>query len=163
MHPTCKHKVRPALVASNGQNVSQKTPRRLQDPWQSIETLVELNRRGLNLLDILPVVIGHDPEERRSESLAEAIYQYDGQDEACAKLPAEHAQPFKGLIQETNQPAASTLLNSFLIFWIDQRAIFHQGLHFLRPLDACSHLSLSLPLPLPLSTRVDWQCIRIDS
>ncbi|PON68662.1 hypothetical protein TorRG33x02_261420, partial [Trema orientale] len=71
-----------AAVALDGEDVGHEAPDGLHDPGDGVEARVELDHRGLDLLDVFPVVVGDHFEERAREALVEAVDQDHAEDEA---------------------------------------------------------------------------------
>lgn len=71
-----------AAVAPDGEDIGHEAPNGFHDPWDGVEARVELDHRRLDSLDVFPVVIGDDFEERAREALVEAVDEDNAEDEA---------------------------------------------------------------------------------
>lgn len=61
-------------------------------------------------MNVLPVVIGDDSEERARKALAEAINEENTDDEAGVQLLRQHLEPLEWLEEEINQRGGFTIV-----------------------------------------------------
>lgn len=85
--------VGPAAVASEGEDVGEEAPEGLHDPGDGVEPRIELDGGGLDPLDVFPVIVGDDPEERPGEALVQAVDEDNAGHEGRRDLRREHLEP----------------------------------------------------------------------
>jgi len=93
---TCENEVRAAAVAGDRDHVGEQSPEGLDDPRRVRDALVELGRRRLHALHVLPVVPRGDAADGVADALAGAIDRDDGEHEAPVQLVGQPLQSSAG-------------------------------------------------------------------
>jgi hypothetical protein len=93
---TCENEVRASAVAGDRENVGEQAPEGLDDPRRVRDALVELGRRRLHALHVLPVVPRCDAADGVADALAGAIDRDDREHEAPVQLDGQPPQPSAG-------------------------------------------------------------------
>uniref|UniRef100_A0A0E0CGW5 Uncharacterized protein n=1 Tax=Oryza meridionalis TaxID=40149 RepID=A0A0E0CGW5_9ORYZ len=93
---TGEEEVRAAAVAGDGDDVGEQAPDGLDDPGGADEPLVELRRRRLHALHVLPVVPRGDAADGVADALAGPVDGHDGEHEAPVQLAGQTPEPAAG-------------------------------------------------------------------
>lgn len=91
-----EEEVRAAAVAGDGDDVGEQALDGLDDPGGADEPLVELRRRRLHALHVLPVVPRRDAADGVADALAGPVDGHDGEHEAPAQLAGQTPEPAAG-------------------------------------------------------------------
>uniref|UniRef100_A0A0D3FXJ3 Enhancer of rudimentary homolog n=1 Tax=Oryza barthii TaxID=65489 RepID=A0A0D3FXJ3_9ORYZ len=107
---TGEEEVRAAAVAGDGDDVGEQAPDGLDDPGGADEPLVEMRRRRLHALHVLPVVPRRDTADGVADALAGPVDGHDGEHEAPVQLAGQTPEPAAG--KEAPPPASRSAASS---------------------------------------------------